>query len=124
MLVSCLGSYIDTPYESDLLGKYCLPLSHNFNDLVLEPLFYASAALFLSLLILYFLPEFVYTMWWKYARIYIPVSLLLFMLLVADGGGFGVPSLTPPDGFSMFLSALYLFGFVFFVLVAYARRHK
>jgi len=82
--------------------------SYNFNEFFPVPLFFASGALAISFLLLYFLPKFYYDVWKKFARVYIPVCLVLFVWLADMGGGFGMSSFTPPDGMAMFFSGLYL----------------
>lgn len=82
--------------------------SYSFSEFVLVPLFFVSAALSLASLILYFRPEATFRRWWKFARIYIPACLIFFLLFASDGGGWAIPSFTPPDGVAMFFSAIFL----------------
>jgi hypothetical protein len=95
-----------------------------YDSLILEPIFMFFGALSLSLLVLYFLPKMVYDMWWKFARIYIPICLLLFVWLADSGGGFGMPSLTPPEGMAMFFSALYLFITFGIIIAGFVRAKR
>lgn len=104
------------PWEASIRNS-----NYSFYATILEPLFFASAALSLSLLVLYFLPKVVFDIWWKFAVVYIPVCVLLFVLLADSGGGFGIPSFTPPDGTAMFFSALYLIITLGIIIVGLAR---
>lgn len=99
-------------------------ISYSTFELILEPLFYATAALSLSLAVLYFLPKAVYDIWWKFAVVYIPVCIVLFTWLADSGGGFGLPSFTPPDGVAMFFSALYLIITTGIIIVGLTRAKK
>lgn len=51
-----------------------------------------SLALFLTLILLIFLSDSIYIIWWKFTRIYIPIAfaLIVFMTISESGGAWGV----------------------------------
>lgn len=78
-----------------------------------------SMAVFICLIILYFLPEQALNSWWKFARIYVPISAVVVAIMPTSNGFMGFYS-SDKEYYTWLVSVL----FVLISLVLIVRAHR
>lgn len=108
------GSIID--------GEYCRYVNEyghttNYCEIITSSLLSVILLVPFSV-ILYFLPDEIFRAWWRFARCFVPIAVVLTLLTPHDrGGGWGIPTLLDPE-FVGIVSAL-LFAALSFCIIAW-----
>ena len=98
------------------LGEYCgvysetCPVSGFFDDIVfsvLEPLFFFSGSIFMVSIFLFFTRDEVFSAWLKFAKRWLPLSILLIVISPTDGSSAFFPALFSKELTSMWMSGIF-----------------
>jgi hypothetical protein len=117
LIISFIGAvlFLALFFNSDALYKYCYKEGHCIY--LFKNVFNSESfifPLFISLLILlfsvatYFLREEIFTSWFRFARVWVPLSIILVIITPGGSGGGFMPSLIDKELTAFLMAGLFL----------------
>ena len=120
VLIFCVSTILYyTGNKFDNAGNF---IGNPFDDLQ-QFLDFFSVLSFISLIILYFLPEQIFITWFKFARIYIPIALVLAVGGGATSNGSDLFN-TDAEFFTTFFSVIFVVISIILIIRAHCRLKR
>lgn len=99
-------------------------VSYSFYKIFVEPLFFLSGSLFFVAVLFFFTRDQVFSAWLKFAKWWLPLSLMLIILSPTDGSSAFFPALFSKELTSMWMSSLFVAISLFIITYKYFTLKK